>query len=61
MCGVVQIWQGEESNVMGTNKGDKILLAHGGGGRLSDKFIQDHIVPKLENEILSEMGDSARL
>lgn len=40
---------------------DRILLAHGGGGQLSDELIRQRILPVLGNEILSEMGDSARL
>lgn len=43
------------------HKNDKILLAHGGGGQLMDDLIRHHILPSLNNEILTEMGDSARL
>ena len=43
------------------NKNDKILLAHGGGGQLMDDLIHRHILPSLNNHILLEMGDSARL
>jgi hydrogenase expression/formation protein HypE len=42
-------------------KNDKILLAHGGGGQLMDDLIRRHILPNLKNEILTEMGDSAKL
>jgi hydrogenase expression/formation protein HypE len=42
-------------------KNDRILLAHGGGGQLSDDLIQRHILPSLNNETLSELGDSAKL
>jgi len=42
-------------------KNDKILLAHGGGGQLTDDLIRRHILPSLDNKILTEMGDSARL
>jgi len=42
-------------------KNDKILLAHGGGGQLTDDLIRRHILPSFDNEILTEMGDSARL
>jgi hydrogenase expression/formation protein HypE len=43
------------------NEHDKILLAHGGGGQLSDELIRHHILPKLKNDILSELADSAKL
>ena len=42
-------------------KNDKILLAHGGGGQLMEDLIRRHILPNLNNDILMEMGDSARL
>ncbi len=37
------------------------MLAHGGGGRLSDELIRRHILPRLKNETLSELADSAKL
>jgi len=40
---------------------DRILLAHGGGGQLSDDLIRHHILPKLNNDILAELTDSAKL
>jgi hydrogenase expression/formation protein HypE len=46
---------------MTETKNDKILLAHGGGGQLTDDLIQSHILPNLNNETLSELGDSAKL
>ena len=46
---------------MNTNKHDRILLAHGGGGQLMDELIRHLIVPKLKNDILEELGDSAKL
>ena len=42
-------------------KNDRILLAHGGGGQLTDELIRRHILPKLGNETLAELGDSAKL
>jgi len=42
-------------------KNDKILLAHGGGGQLTDDLIHRHILPSLNNDTLSELGDSAKL
>jgi hydrogenase expression/formation protein HypE len=46
---------------MGTDKKDRILLAHGGGGQLSSELIRRHILPKLKNDTLAELGDSAKL
>jgi hydrogenase expression/formation protein HypE len=46
---------------MKSGKHDRILLAHGGGGRLSDELIRDWILPRFGNDILSELADSARL
>lgn len=40
---------------------DKILLAHGGGGQLTDDLIRKRILPHLQNDILAELGDSAVL
>ena len=42
-------------------KNDRILLAHGGGGQLTDELIRRHILPKLTNEALADLGDSAKL
>jgi len=39
----------------------RILLAHGGGGLLTGRLIQDHILPALENDTLAALGDSAHL
>jgi len=46
---------------MKDKKEAKILLAHGGGGQMSDELIRRLIVPKLDNDTLSQMGDSAKL
>ena len=46
---------------MKSAKNDKILLAHGGGGQLSDDLIRRHILPKLNNDTLAELADSAKL
>ena len=40
---------------------DKILLAHGGGGELTARLIDEHIVKKLQNDKLSPLMDSAVL
>jgi hydrogenase expression/formation protein HypE len=46
---------------MGNPKHDKILLAHGGGGQLSDELIRNTFLPRLKNDVLSQLGDSAKL
>ena len=46
---------------MNAKENDKILLAHGGGGQLSDELIRQHIMPKLKNDILVELSDAANL
>jgi len=46
---------------MSTEKDRKILLAHGGGGRLTAKLIEDTILPRFRNDVLAELGDSAKL
>jgi hydrogenase expression/formation protein HypE len=40
---------------------ERILLAHGGGGRLGSRLIREHIVPKFKNDALAELTDSAHL
>jgi len=40
---------------------DKILLAHGGGGQLSDQLIRKLILPRFRNKSLAELADSAKL
>lgn len=40
---------------------DKILLAHGGGGQLSDQLIRTLILPRFSNNALAELADSAKL
>ncbi len=42
-------------------KNKKILLAHGGGGRLTEQLIRHNILPKLRNDVLAKLGDSAKL
>jgi hydrogenase expression/formation protein HypE len=37
----------------------KILLAHGGGGKMMQRLIEDTILPPLNNSLLSELSDSA--
>jgi len=40
---------------------DRILLAHGGGGRLTGQLIRNNILPKITNNVIAELADSARL
>jgi hydrogenase expression/formation protein HypE len=40
---------------------EKILLAHGGGGQLSEELLRKHIFPKIQNKTLSKLGDSAEI
>ncbi len=40
---------------------DKVLLAHGGGGQLSDQLIREHIIPRFRNKTLAELTDAAKL
>ncbi len=46
---------------MKSAKKDRILLAHGGGGRLSDELIRHYILPSFHNDTLAELADSAKL
>jgi hydrogenase expression/formation protein HypE len=39
----------------------KILLAHGGGGRLTNNLIKNTILPRFHNDILGELDDAASL
>jgi hydrogenase expression/formation protein HypE len=41
--------------------GARILLAHGGGGRLMRQLVRDELVARLGNDFLNDMGDSAVL
>lgn len=46
---------------MANTEPERILLAHGGGGQLTNHLIREKILPHLKNASLSELGDSARL
>ena len=46
---------------MSAEQPQKILLAHGGGGRLTDQLIRRHILPKLKNDTVAELADAAKL
>jgi len=40
---------------------ERIVLAHGGGGELTQQFLARHVLPKLSNELLDPLFDSAVL
>ncbi|MBN1816589.1 MAG: hydrogenase expression/formation protein HypE [Sedimentisphaerales bacterium] len=46
---------------MANKEPQKILLAHGGGGRLTANLIEKTILPKLANEVLNRLTDGAVL
>jgi hydrogenase expression/formation protein HypE len=46
---------------MSVNKPDKILLAHGGGGRLTDELVRNTILPRLNNSVLARLADAASI
>jgi hydrogenase expression/formation protein HypE len=46
---------------MAPSEPQRILLAHGGGGQLTNQLIRRTILPQFDNPVLSELGDSARL
>jgi len=39
--------------------GDKVLLAHGSGGKLSHDLIENNFVPAFDNPVLNRLDDSA--
>lgn len=57
---MVQIRAKEIEQTMTTDP-KKVLLAHGGGGLLTGRLIQEHILPTLANDTLAALGDSAHL
>ena len=40
---------------------EKILMAHGAGGKLSEKLLREVILPAFDNEILRELHDGAKI
>ena len=36
-----------------------VMLAHGGGGQLTDELVAERVLPRLGNEVLNELLDSA--
>ena len=43
------------------NPSDRILLAHGGGGRLTQELVRELFLPALSNPALKVLSDSAIL
>ena len=39
--------------------GERVMLAHGGGGELTRELLAERIIPKLSNELLAPLNDSA--
>ena len=44
-----------------TRPEQRIILAHGGGGELTRQLLAERIIPKLANELLNPLTDSAVL
>jgi hydrogenase expression/formation protein HypE len=44
---------------METSSNDKILLAHGSGGKLSHELIEKGLLPAFDNRLLNRLDDSA--
>ena len=40
---------------------EKILMAHGAGGKLSAQLLHEVILPAFDNEILHELHDGAKI
>lgn len=38
---------------------DRVVLAHGGGGELTRRLLAERIIPKLTNDLLAPLADSA--
>ncbi|MCG8508052.1 MAG: AIR synthase related protein, partial [Rhodospirillales bacterium] len=38
-----------------------VVLAHGGGGQLTDQLVSEHVLPRLGNDVLDELLDAAAL
>lgn len=46
---------------MSNAKNDRIVLAHGGGGELTKRLLDEHVMPRLGNDLLNPLFDSAVL
>lgn len=64
--GVTKVVSRGESGALGTtseqvNVGGRIVLAHGGGGELTDELLRGQILPRLGNPALNRLADAATL
>ena len=50
---MVQVRAKEKQRAMTTSKNDRILLAHGGGGQLTDELVRNLILPSFDNDVLA--------
>ncbi|MBU0754115.1 MAG: hydrogenase expression/formation protein HypE, partial [Planctomycetes bacterium] len=46
---------------MSNTKNDSVVLAHGGGGEMTRRLLEEHLIPKLGNDFLNPLLDSAVL
>ncbi len=58
---MVQIRQETKAAILNQGRDKKILLAHGGGGRLTSNLISSMILPRFGNDVLGKLTDSALL
>jgi hydrogenase expression/formation protein HypE len=61
VCGTFQVWQEREKTEVMKDEGRKILLAHGGGGQLSDELIRGTVLSRLKEWGPEGLDDSASL
>lgn len=56
-------WEGENVGVLAADEAQpqRVMLAHGGGGELTRRLIEEHVLPRLTNPLLDPLGDSAIL
>jgi hydrogenase expression/formation protein HypE len=58
---MVQVRQKDKATLVKNNTNERILLAHGGGGRLTEELINSIFLPAFSNEKLDQLGDSAMI
>ncbi len=49
------------TNTQGKRDDQRILLAHGGGGQLTDELLSESILPRIGNRLLNQLLDAAVL
>ena len=54
-------WEQLLCPLVAQSRGGQVTLAHGEGGRLTRKLIEEHLLPELGNNTLSSLGDAAAL